>query len=216
MQAYMKSQMPCLGISSVPLREICKEVFPKYSLTTFEEFRDAILTLWCSARFREERYAAIELSGRKAYDQYQSLRVLPVYQEMIINGAWWDYVDPIAVHRLGPLLQHYPKQMSRKMRDWSKSKNLWLRRSAIICQLTFKKDTDLRLLYDCIEPAIGEKEFFLRKAIGWALRQHAWTDSTEVIRYVKENESRLSPLSVREALKNCRPRSKAPKGKSRA
>ena len=102
------------------------------------------------------------------------------------------------------------------MRAWSRSKNLWLRRSAILCQLTFKEKTDLRLLYDCIEPAIGEKEFFLRKAIGWALRQHAWTDSDEVIRYVNENKSRLSSLSIREALKNCASRPKAAKGKSRA
>ena len=216
MQAYMKSQMPYLGISSVPLRNICKEIFALFTPSSFEEFRDTILTLWRNARFREERYAAIELSGHKSYDNYQTLRMLPVYQEMITTGAWWDYVDPIAAHRLGLLLRRFPKPMSRKMRAWSKSKNLWLRRSAIICQLTFKKETDLRLLYDCVEPAIGEKEFFLRKAIGWALRQHAWTDSAEVIRYVKETESRLSPLSIREALKNCRQRSKAPKRKSRA
>jgi 3-methyladenine DNA glycosylase AlkD len=122
---------------------------------------------------------------------------------MITTGAWWDYVDPIAAHRVGPLLRRYPKLMSRKMRAWSRSKDLWLRRSAIICQLAFKKETDLGLLYDCIEPAIGEKEFFLRKAIGWALRQYAWTDPKEVQRYVREYRSRLSPLSIREALKNC-------------
>src|SRR5258706_7947265 len=203
MQAYMKSQMPYLGVSTVPLRKICKEIFQQFALNSFEEFRDTILTLWRNAKFREERYAAIELSGHKSYSKFQTLRMLPVYQEMITTGAWWDYVDPIAAHRLGPLLRRYPKQMEAKMRAWSKSKDLWQRRSAIICQLAFKENTDLKLLYDCIEPAIGEKEFFLRKAIAWALRQHAWTDSAEVIRYVKENRSRLSPLSVREALKNC-------------
>ncbi|HEV8377705.1 MAG TPA: DNA alkylation repair protein [Tepidisphaeraceae bacterium] len=216
MQAYMKSQMPYLGIWSVPLRKICKDVFGQFALGRFEEFRDTILVLWRGAKFREERYAAIELSGHKSYECYQTLRVLPVYREMITTGAWWDYVDPIAVHRLGRLLQRYPKQMARKMRVWSTSKNLWLRRSAIIAQLTFKRDTDLDLLYDCIEPAIGEKEFFLRKAIGWALRQHAWTDSAEVIRYVKENRSRLSPLSIREALKNCGSGSKSAQRRLRA
>ncbi len=75
-------------------------------------------------------------------------------------------------------------------------------RTSLICQLTFKEKTDLALLYACIEPSLGSKEFFLRKAIGWALRQHAWTDPKEVARYVKANESRLSPLSRREALKN--------------
>ncbi len=182
MQAYMKSQMPYLGVSTVPLRKICKEIFQQFALNSFEEFRDTILTLWRNAKFREERYAAIELSGHKSYSKFQTLRMLPVYQEMITTGAWWDYVDPIAAHRLGPLLRRYPKQMDAKMRAWSKSKDLWLRRSAIICQLALKENTDLKLLYDCIEPAIAEKEFFLRKAIGWALRQHAWTDSAEVIR----------------------------------
>ena len=88
------------------------------------------------------------------------------------------------------------------MREWSKCDDLWKRRSAIICQITFKEKTDLKLLYDCIEPAISSKEFFLRKAIGWALRQYARTDEKEIVRYVNENEKRLSPLSKREALKN--------------
>jgi len=130
MQAYMKSQMPYLGISTVPLRKICKEAFQQFALDSFEEFRDTILALWRNAKFREERYAAIELSGHKSYSKFQTLRMLPVYQEMITTGAWWDYVDPIAAHRLGPLLRRYPKQMEAKMRAWSKSKDLWQRRSA--------------------------------------------------------------------------------------
>ena len=79
---------------------------------------------------------------------------------------------------------------------------LWKRRTAILSQLTFKQDTDLDLLYDCIGPSLPSKEFFLRKAIGWALRQYAWIDPAEVERYVREHEDELSPLSRREALKN--------------
>lgn len=79
---------------------------------------------------------------------------------------------------------------------------MWKRRTAILCQLSFKADTDLSLLYDCIEPNLGDEDFFIRKAIGWALRQHAWTDGVEVQRYVERNRARLSPLSVREALKH--------------
>jgi len=95
--------------------------------------------------------------------------------------------------------------MRKEMLAWSRSDDLWKRRSAILCQLTFKKDTDLDLLYAVIEPALSSSEFFLRKAIGWALRQHAWTDPKEVRRYVRANEGRLSPLSKREALKNVGP-----------
>ena len=79
---------------------------------------------------------------------------------------------------------------------------MWKRRTAILCQLGSKAHTDLELLYACIEPSLGSQEFFLRKAIGWALRQYAWTDAAEVKRYVRRQRDRLSPLSVREALKN--------------
>ena len=88
------------------------------------------------------------------------------------------------------------------MRRWSADPDMWKRRVSIICQLRFKKDTDLDLLYANIEPNLGDKEFFIRKAIGWALRQYAWTDPEEVTRYVRSRESRLSGLSKREALKN--------------
>jgi 3-methyladenine DNA glycosylase AlkD len=92
--------------------------------------------------------------------------------------------------------------MRKKMLQWSRSRNLWKRRSAILCQLSFKTDTNLDLLYAAIEPSLASKEFFLQKAIGWALRQYAWTDSAEVRRYVRANATRLSALSKREALKN--------------
>jgi 3-methyladenine DNA glycosylase AlkD len=92
--------------------------------------------------------------------------------------------------------------MRSKMLQWSRSRNLWKRRSAILCQLSFKNETDLDLLYAAIEPSLGSKEFFLQKAIGWALRQYAWTDPREVRRYVRANADRLSALSKREALKN--------------
>jgi len=93
--------------------------------------------------------------------------------------------------------------MAPLMRRWARSgESLWKRRAAILCQLRFKGDTDLALLYDCIEPNLADREFFMRKAIGWALRQYAWTDPAEVRRYVARHRDGLSPLSVREALKN--------------
>ena len=116
---------------------------------------------------------------------------------MIVTGAWWDVVDPIASHCVGKLLRKYPSHVGRTMRAWSGSRDIWKRRTSIICQLGFKQDTDLELLYACIEPSLDSKEFFLRKAIGWALRQYAWTDPREIQRYVRAHDSRLSPLSKR-------------------
>src|SRR5205085_2471938 len=108
--------------------------------------------------------------------------------------AWWDYVDAVAIHRLGPLLRSNPREMRETMLEWSRGDDLWKRRSAIICQNRFKRETDLDLLYACIEPALGSREFFLRKGIGWALREYAWTDPREVLRYVRGRKAELSPL----------------------
>jgi 3-methyladenine DNA glycosylase AlkD len=161
------------------------------------------LYLWRNARFREERYAAIALTRQRRFAAYQTMDALPMYEEMIVTGAWWDFVDTIAAHGLGGLLRTNKLPMSRTMLRCSRSPDMWKRRTSILCQLTFKKDTDLKLLYACIEPSIDSTEFFLRKAIGWALRQYAWTNPDEVRRYVQKNAARLSPLSRREALKNC-------------
>jgi 3-methyladenine DNA glycosylase AlkD len=126
---------------------------------------------------------------------------MPNLEEMITTGAWWDFVDRLAM-LVGRLLRSHPKQVRPIVRAWSTDGNLWKRRVSIICQLKFKEDTDLDLLYANIDPNLADRDFFIRKAIGWALRQHAWTDPKEVARYVRANDSRLSGLSRREALKN--------------
>jgi 3-methyladenine DNA glycosylase AlkD len=201
MQAYMKSAMPYRGISAPNLRAITKGVIADHELPTCKEWRAAVLELWREAEYREERYAAIELLGHKRHRGCRTPDVLPMYEEMITTGAWWDYVDGIA-HHVGDLLRAYPEQLRPAMRAWSSDGDLWKRRVSIICQISFKKDTDLELLYANIEPNVAERNFFIRKAIGWALRAYAWTDPDEVMRYVAANETRLSGLSRREALKN--------------
>jgi 3-methyladenine DNA glycosylase AlkD len=202
MQAYMKSAMPYHGVPSTALRRVCREVFIDCQFASAGAWRRAVLGIWRGARFREERYAAIELCGVKRFGTFQDLATLPMYEEMIVTGAWWDVVDAIATHRLGDLLRLFPNPMTRTMLAWSRDPHMWKRRSAILSQIRFQEDTDLDLLYRCIEPSLSSKEFFLRKAIGWALRQYAWTDPAEIRRFVRLNADRLSPLSRREALKN--------------
>ncbi len=202
MQAYMKSAMPYLGIQTPELRAICKRLFQAHPIESASAWRETCLQIWREAQFREERYAAIGLTGFRFYRPFQTLETLPMYEEMIVTGAWWDFVDSIASNRLGPLLRLYPARMRKEMLKWSRGKDMWKRRSAILCQLGFKGGTDLELLYASIEPSLPSKEFFLQKAIGWALRQYAWTDSHEVARYVRKHEKELSALSKREALKN--------------
>jgi 3-methyladenine DNA glycosylase AlkD len=202
MQAYMKSAMPYHGVPTPLLRQVCKTAFADVQFATASHWQAQVLGLWRDARFREERYAALYLAGDKRGRPFQTLSAMKVYDELIVTGAWWDYVDDIASHRVGPILRDYPAPMRRKMLSWSKSNNLWKRRTAIICQLGFKAETDLELLYACIEPSLGSQEFFLQKAIGWALRQYAWIDGAEIKKYVRLNRTRLSALSCREALKN--------------
>ncbi|MET0283527.1 MAG: DNA alkylation repair protein [Polyangiales bacterium] len=202
MQTYMKSTMPYHGVAAAGVRAVCKDVFTSYPFESAESWRADVLTLWSTADFREERYAAIALSGHRGARPFQNLDALPMYEEMVVSGAWWDYVDAIASHRIGGLLKAFPREMRRTLLHWSHEPDPWKRRSAILAQLGFRERTDLTLLFACIEPSLGAEDFFLRKAIGWALRQAAREHPRDIVRYVKDHEPLLSPLSKREALKN--------------
>lgn len=200
-RAYMKSAMPYHGVAATPQRAIFREVFSRFHYGSPVEWRDAVLYLWRNAEYREERYAALWLAGDRRAAAFQDMDALPMYEEMIVTGAWWDYVDDIATHRLPVLLQRNPAEMKRAMRAWSRDDEMWKRRTSILCQNPLKRGTDLDLLRECIAPSLGSREFFLRKAIGWALRQYARTDAAWVERYVRQHAAELSPLSKREALK---------------
>ena len=204
MQAYVKSAMPCYGINAPTQKKTAKAVFLRYPLDDFVHWRDTVLALWRGARFREERICAIELCELRKYRTYQTLDTLPLYEEMIVSGAWWDLVDPIASHRIRYLLTEFPRPMVPVLQQWSRSSDIWKRRAAILSQLRLGEKTDLKLLYRCIEPSLESGEFFLQKAIGWALRDYAWTDMSEIVRYVNAHKNQLSKLSQREALKNRR------------
>jgi 3-methyladenine DNA glycosylase AlkD len=202
MRAYLKSEMPCYGVSMPLLRQIVRSRTTEYPMASMADWRRATLRLWRQARFREERHAAIEFVRLRAFKPYRVMAAVPMVEEMIVTGAWWDLVDSLAGDVLGDILAAEPAAMPALMRRWSRDADKWKRRSAILCQLKFKAKTDSKLLYDCIEPNLADKEFFIRKAIGWALRQYAWTNPPEVKRYVRINRTRLSPLSLREATKH--------------
>ena len=202
MQAYMKSEMPFHGVPAPKVRAICKEVFAPLSFATREDWEREVLAIWQGAKFREERYCAIALTGVKQARLFQTPDAMPLYEKMIVEGAWWDLVDEIATNRVGPIVRAHPKTMRALMLVWAKGPNMWKARTAILCQCRSREATDAKFLYACIEPSIASKEFFLRKAIGWALREYARYDMPEVKRYVKKNEARLSGLSKREALKH--------------
>lgn len=206
MQAYMKSELPFRGVSAVPMRRICTAVFNEHRLPDRVSWRGAVLALWDEARFREERYAAIELTGHRYYRTFQDPGALDLYRHLVVTGGWWDYVDGIAANRVGPILRAAPEIVSALVADWAHDADMWVRRTALLSQLGSKQATDVDLLADTIlanlEGSRFGGEFFIRKAIGWALREHAKTDPAWVRGFVAARGAELSGLSRREALKN--------------
>ena len=202
MQRYMKSSMPYHGVPSTPLRAIAHEVFAEVTFDDFSAWEREMLGLWSDAQFREEWYCALALAGHRAARPFQTPQALALYERLIVEGAWWDIVDDIATHRVRPILVQYPVALKAAMRGWSTDDNLWKRRTSIICQSGLKQQTDFDLLRDCIEPSISSKEFFLRKAVGWALREYAHSNPGAVVEYVRARADQLSPLSKREALRH--------------
>lgn len=202
MQAYMKSEMPYHGAVSAHVKAVSRKIFDGLKLASEDEWQKEVRAIFHGAKFREERYVAVALLHHKAAAKFRTMSALPLYEELIVATSWWDICDDIAAHAMGPLFDVDAKAMARAMKQWSKSKELWKRRTSIMCQVLRHEKTDLDLVYACIEPSIAEKDFWSRKAIGWALRAYAWTNPQEISRYVKQNESRLSGLSKREALKN--------------
>jgi len=194
MQAYMKSSMSFYGVQKPARVQLARAVFVE--LDSPAEWRSAVLSLWNEARFREERYMALAVLRDRRYRRFRTLEALPLYEELIVTGAWWDFVDEVATGPLGELLP----DVAPALRAWSVDDDMWKRRAAIIAQVRRKHETDFALLTDCIEPNRDDREFFVRKAIGWALRAYAWVEPEAVIAYCDTHE--LSPLSRREALKN--------------
>lgn len=202
MQAYMKVAMPFAGVRAPAQQRIFREVFAAHPLASFDAWRATILTLAREARVREERYAAIALAEVRRYQPHQTLAALPIYEELIVSGAWWDLVDGPAVHGVGGLHRRFPEPMAEVLRRWSTADDRWLRRTAILAQTQHKAATDDVLLNRCIEPNLRDRDFFIRKAIGWALREYAKTRPQSVREFVRAHGDALSPLSRREALKH--------------
>jgi 3-methyladenine DNA glycosylase AlkD len=195
MQAYMKSDMPFAGVPK-PGRVALLKSLPR--LESRAEWLDVVQTLWREATYREERYVALSLSGDR---RFQSVELMPWFDEMIVTGAWWDFVDEIASRLIGPLLRSAPEVIRPQMLKWSTDEDRWRRRTSIICQLGAKDATDVELLTACVDANIDDRDFFLRKGIGWALRQFAKTEPGWVRAFVEARPG-LSPLSRREALKH--------------
>ncbi|OAE02122.1 DNA alkylation repair protein [Arthrobacter sp. OY3WO11] len=197
--AYMKSTMPCLGVRVPEVRRIASAGAAGAPFESADQLRATALELWRGAASREERYAAIDLTanGLVAGD----MAMLPVYEEFVRSGAWWDFVDGTA-GRLCGLLQANRAEMTGVLLRWSTDPDFWIRRAAILSQLKAKAATDSVLLTRVVEANLADPEFFIRKAIGWALREYGKTDAGWVAAFVAGHAAAMSPLTRREAVRH--------------
>lgn len=201
-QAYMKSTMPYVGFTTPELRRLAKDLCKQQVCPDASTWQSCILKLWREAQVREERYAALEILGLKRYRQaWLGPEHMDMLRELVVTGAWWDYVDTIAINSVGYLLREYDAEIKPLIYHWAIDEHLWIRRTSILAQLKFKGATDTTLLEYAIEHSTDDPDFFARKAIGWALREYSKTKPEWVIDYIDRNRERLSPLSIREGLK---------------
>ena len=202
MRAYMKSEMPCLGVRMAELRRIVRAALSHHPPADRTALLGAAAELWRRAQFREHRYAATELLASPTGRRMLDLGALGLLEEMIRTGAWWDHVDPTA-HLVGSLLGSHRDEMTAVLGRWKTDPDRWIRRVTVICQLGRKGATDVELLESAIAANAVDPDFFLRKAIGWALRDYARTDPGWVLGLTRRVP--LSKLSVREALRHIAP-----------
>lgn len=198
MKRYMRDQFEYLGIKSPQFKELMKEYIAANGLPPVDELDSILRGLW-SLPEREFQYAANSLLGR--LEKQLPAGLIRTMEYMIVTKSWWDTVDTIAGGTLGVHFQRYPTIREKYLAKWRKSENFWLRRACILFQLNYKKETDFDLLCEIIRENLVSKEFFINKAIGWALRQYARTDPKAVKKFVKATKE-LNPLSRREAMKH--------------
>lgn len=199
MAAYMKTDMPFFGVKRPDRDPIFKEMMRRYPVTTRAEYDRAVRELWARPH-REEKYFAIGIA--RAVPKYITPPSLPLYRRLVVEGAWWDFVDEVAAHLVGGLLLGYRDRIAPVLDSWISHPNMWLRRAALLAHLRHKDRTDEGVLFaQCLRLA-PETEFFIRKAVGWVLREYAKTAPGAVADFVVAHRAEWSGLTWREAAKH--------------
>lgn len=198
MEAYMKNNFSFFGIKTTPRRVIFKETWKLHKEEVKERAREIAWELFQKEE-RELHYCAIEILMKELKKNYQK-EDIQLIEKMIITHSWWDSVDTIAKYLLGNYLVQFPGEIPKVINQFASSENMWLNRSAILLQLDYKAKTDAELLFSICEKQKDSKEFFIQKAIGWALRDYSRFNPKGVTEFVAKTD--LKPLSKREALRN--------------
>ena len=195
--AYMRDQFPFLGFSSPAQRALDRSVVAGLPRPTEDDLRSVALACW---DLNEREYQYFACGWLRTHVDVPGPGFIETTRTLITTKSWWDTVDSLATRLVGGLVQRHP-HLIIEMDAWSADGNMWLVRTAILHQLHYGTETDTERLFGYCSRQAGHRDFFVRKAIGWALRHYARTDPDAVRTYVAENQGRLSPLSVREATK---------------
>ena len=199
MAAYMKTAMPFYGVKADERRRVLRNARRLFPVDSKDGYRDTVIALWVRPH-REEKYSAVDLAIDEK--RWISFDHLDLYRRLIVEGAWWDFVDLTAAKLIGRVLLDEPERMWPILDRWIGDDDMWLRRTAILAQLKHQNTTNAEKLFDYCQRRAGESEFFIRKAIGWALREYAKTDPDAVRSFLAAHGEELSGLSYREASKH--------------
>jgi len=196
MRQYMMDRFEFFGIRMKHRREICRTFVKENGLPEFSDLEEVVKECFIAPQ-RELHYFGQELPVRfkRRWDE----DIINLFEWMILNKSWWDSVDFIATNLVGEYFKKFPQYTVEITTLWIDQDNFWLQRAALLFQLRYKEETDVDLLFSHILKHTGQKEFFIRKAIGWALRDLSKTMPDKVIKFVAENE--MQPLSKKEALR---------------
>jgi 3-methyladenine DNA glycosylase AlkD len=198
MAKYMRNQFSFFGIKTEERRRIFKDIWKENKNEIAANPREIALKLYVKPQ-RELQYCAIEILIQQLKGNYKK-EDIQLIERLIITNSWWDSVDTIAKNILGEYLLEYPLETKKVIERFSNSENMWLNRSAILFQLGYKGKTNFDLLKSECEKHKNSNEFFIQKAIGWALREYGKTNPEAVRNFV--NRTDLKNLSTKEALKN--------------
>ncbi|NVO18587.1 MAG: DNA alkylation repair protein [Bacteroidetes bacterium] len=195
-KAYMRGLSEFYGLGSPLRRELYRDFIRQSGYLEPSQLENLVSYCWEQPQ-REWQYVGLEMTEHFARKGNPDL--LKLAEFMITHKSWWDTVDFVAPNIAGAILKKNPSLIRMQIEDWMSSGNLWLLRSGLLFQLRYKFETDEALLFELCERLSGHKDFFIRKAIGWSLREHSKRNPLAVTQFVGSHN--LSPLSQREALK---------------
>eukprot|EP00012_Vannella_robusta_P012138 CAMPEP_0206194202 /NCGR_PEP_ID=MMETSP0166-20121206/7048_1 /ASSEMBLY_ACC=CAM_ASM_000260 /TAXON_ID=95228 /ORGANISM="Vannella robusta, Strain DIVA3 518/3/11/1/6" /LENGTH=207 /DNA_ID=CAMNT_0053611113 /DNA_START=889 /DNA_END=1509 /DNA_ORIENTATION=+ len=181
---YLRNQFECFGLTSPERRALQKVAVQQHPISDYQSLVDTVHELWKKEE-RDFHYAGMELWG--TYEKLWTTDTLQEFRRCITTHSWWDTVDHLASNCVGKLIQKHP-ELQKEMNEWIQDDHLWIRRTAIIHQLKYKANTNEEMLFRFCKSTMEEEDFFIRKAIGWALREYSKTSNKPVKEFIESNK----------------------------